>query len=68
METNLEILADMHRRELIAGARQGRAAAKVRRAGKMRDPLRGTPRARMMWWIAAARLRRAATETAWDAR
>lgn len=58
------MLADMHRQELLADAMQDRAAAKVRRAGKTRDPLRGVPRVRMMWWIAAARLRRAATGTA----
>ncbi|HSZ41413.1 MAG TPA: hypothetical protein VK817_15770 [Trebonia sp.] len=54
MERYLETLADMRRRELITGARPDLGAA---RAG---DPLRGAPRARMMWWIAADRLRRAA--------
>jgi hypothetical protein len=68
MESYLGMLADMHRRELIADGRQGRAAVKVRRAGKMRDPLRGVPRVRMMWWITAVRLRRAAIETTWGAR
>jgi hypothetical protein len=68
METNLEMLANVHRREMLAGARQGRAAVQAHRAGKVRDPLRDLPRARMMWWIVAARLRRAATETLRGAR
>lgn len=64
MEQNLGRLADMHRRELIADGRQGRAAVKAQRTVKKRDPLKGAPRVRMMWWIAAARLQRAAVETA----
>jgi hypothetical protein len=68
MESYLGMLADMHRQELLADVRQDRAAVKVRRARKTRDPLRGMPRVRMMWWIAAARLRRAAIETARGAR
>jgi hypothetical protein len=49
MERYLEQLADMRRRELITNARPA--------DGQARDPLRGAPRARMMWWIAADRLR-----------
>jgi len=68
MEPYVDILVEMRRQELIAGVRQGRAAATARRAGKTPDALRGLPRVRMMWWIAAARLRRPATETAGGAR
>jgi hypothetical protein len=63
MERYLEQLADMRRRELITDARPARAdgtGADCTRADHARDPLRGAPRARMMWWIAADRLRRAA--------
>jgi len=58
MERYLEQLADMRRRELITEARP--ADADGTGTGHARDPLRGAPCARMMWWIAADRLRRAA--------
>jgi hypothetical protein len=64
MEPYLEKLADMRRRELITDARPDLGAG-VDDAGtddagaaQARDPLRGAPRARMAWWIAADRLRR----------
>jgi hypothetical protein len=68
MEPYLWKMADMHRRELIADARHGRDAVKVRRGARMRDPLSTLPRMRVIWWIAVARLRRAAIETARGAR
>lgn len=68
MEPYLWKMADMHRQKLIADARQGRDAVKVRRAAEMRDPLSTLPRVRVIWWLAVARLRRAAIETARGAR
>jgi hypothetical protein len=68
MKPYLWAVADMHRRELIEDARRDREAARVRRAAKMRDPLNTLPRVQVIWWIAADRLRRAATETVRGAR
>jgi hypothetical protein len=55
MEPYLGLLADMYRRDMIARTEQGRRAD---------DPFRGALRARAMWWIAVARLRRAVGATA----
>jgi hypothetical protein len=64
----LMTMAEIHRRELNADARQRRDAVRVRRAARMRDPLNTLQRVQVIWWIAVARLRRAAIETARGAR
>jgi len=58
-------LADMHRRELTADAALARAARAraARRVEQPPDPLRGLVRARMLYWIAADRLRRMTVKT-----